>query len=126
MYLNSLAESKLKQIIYDKTPKPDFAQGRHAAPRQFIVALSSAQNDAQSDEEKKKKRAEEERAKEREVKETLRRSLEITEKALGGNHIEVAGIFFFMYVFCIFLFFVVLYFVLFLYFLDFWILIFLD
>ena len=96
MYLNSLGESKLKRIIHDaESPKSDSsAHSNRPAARQFIVSLSSPQTSSATalEEQRRRKREEEEREAQRDVEETLKRALEITEGALGENHIEVAGI----------------------------------
>eukprot|EP00026_Physarum_polycephalum_P000354 Phypoly_transcript_00354.p1 GENE.Phypoly_transcript_00354~~Phypoly_transcript_00354.p1 ORF type:complete len:1644 (+),score=368.57 Phypoly_transcript_00354:104-5035(+) len=96
MYLNSMGESKLKRIIFEnEAPKSEGSANGRPSARQFIVSLSSSPSPSSStsrEEEKQRKKEEEEMEKRKDVEETLQRALEITENALGENHIEVADI----------------------------------
>lgn len=100
MYLNSLGECKLKQMIFNlEHPEPAASSPAHSrlTPRQYIVSLSSEASSSPSQQQlqQRAKKEEDERHARREIDENLRHALEVTERALGFDHIEVAGIFFY-------------------------------
>lgn len=101
MYMNSLGECKLKQLLY-KYEHPEASSSSapshsRPTPRQYIVSLSSSDSSSDPQQlkllQQKAKQEEEERQIKREVDDHLRHALEVTERSLGVDHIEVADIF---------------------------------